>query len=58
MENSIDPASDRAFFARLGIAFAVSILVSGFMMFAVGPVAQDEGQQMALNTVSVAAAGQ
>lgn len=45
--------TDRAFFARLGLAFAVSILVSGVMMFAVGPVPQTtEGAQLALNVTA------
>lgn len=45
--------TDRAFFARLGIAFAISIIVSGVMMFAVGPVPQTgEGAQLALNATA------
>lgn len=49
MENIPDMSADRAFFARLGLAFAVSILVSGIMMVAVGPVAQEgEVAQVAL----------
>lgn len=30
------------FFARLGLAFAAAVLISGLMMFVVGPVPQDE----------------
>jgi hypothetical protein len=55
VENSSELAADRAFFARLGLAFAVSILVSGIMMVAVGPVAQEgEGPQIALSAVLAA----
>ena len=50
MKTTVDTETDRAFFARLGLAFAVSILVSGIMMVAVSPVPQDsEGTQLALN---------
>lgn len=45
MESSVETQTDRAFFARLGLAFAVSILVSGIMMVAVGPVPQDGARE-------------
>lgn len=53
VKGSTDLDTDRAFFARLGIAFAISIIVSGVMMFAVGPVPQTgEGAQLALNATA------
>lgn len=56
VNGSSNTEADRAFFARLGLAFAISILVSGVMMVAVGPVPQDgNGPQLALNLMTTAA---
>lgn len=53
MNDGLETEADRAFFARLGLAFAVSILVSGIMMVAVGPVPQEGTDSLvAMSTVS------
>jgi hypothetical protein len=50
---SPDMEADRTFFARLGLAFAVSILVSGIMMVAMGPVPPDAADAPSARTVLV-----